>query len=109
MCRFALYQGPSIPTSHLLTTPTHSLLNQSFACRERRSPLNQDGYGIGWYTASTAPNWILGELPANKDPVFKAAASAIRSRCFFGHVRAATDGMRVSVENSHPFAWGPFL
>src|SRR5688572_13680381 len=109
MCRFAVYSGSTLPVSHLLITPTHSLLNQSFACRERRSPLNQDGYGIGWYDGQGGPHRVLGELPANKDPVFEAASRAIRSHCFFGHVRAASPTMRVSVENSHPFASGSLL
>lgn len=109
MCRFAVYQGPPIPVSHLLVTPSHSLRKQSFACRERRSPLNEDGYGIGWYNSNGGPHWIHGDLPANLDPAFEPAARAIRSACFFGHVRAATQGMVPSVENCHPFSSGPLL
>jgi glutamine amidotransferase len=104
MCRFAIYQGPPIPVSHLLVSPNHSLRKQSYACRERRTPDNEDGYGIGWYNQGPLPNLLHGELPAHQDPIFESAARNILSHCFFGHVRAASKGMHTSVINCHPFA-----
>lgn len=109
MCRFAIYLGPPIRVSHLLLSTNHSLRRQSFACRERRTPDNEDGYGLGWYSLGPLPNLLHGELPAHLDPVFDAAARSIVSHCFFGHVRAASKGMHISVSNCHPFAFGNLL
>jgi glutamine amidotransferase len=109
MCRFLIYQGPVIPVAHLLISATHSLRKQSYACRERRTADNEDGYGIGWYQHGPLPNLMHGELPAHKDPIFESAARGILSPCFFGHVRAASKGMHISVNNCHPFAHGKLL
>lgn len=57
MCRFLIYSGHSpILLSHLITSPTHSILTQSYDSRLRldtRRPHNGDGFGVGYYT--TAP------------------------------------------------------
>ena len=57
MCRFLIYSGQSpILLSHLITSPTHSILTQSYDSRLRLDttrPHNGDGFGVGYYT--TAP------------------------------------------------------
>ncbi|GAB7357938.1 hypothetical protein MBLNU230_g0105t1 [Neophaeotheca triangularis] len=57
MCRFLIYSGHApILLSHLITSPTHSILTQSYDSRLRldtRRPHNGDGFGVGYYT--TAP------------------------------------------------------
>ncbi|KAM0722223.1 hypothetical protein Q7P37_001664 [Cladosporium fusiforme] len=56
MCRFLIYSGHSpILLSHLITSPTHSILTQSYDSRLRldhRRPHNGDGFGVGYYTAA---------------------------------------------------------
>jgi glutamine amidotransferase len=56
MCRFLIYSGHSpILLSHLITTPTHSILTQSYDSRLRLDttrPHNGDGFGVGYYTAT---------------------------------------------------------
>ncbi|KAK0264162.1 hypothetical protein B0A54_12694 [Friedmanniomyces endolithicus] len=56
MCRFLIYSGHSpILLSHLITSPTHSILTQSYDSRlrlDQTRPHNGDGFGIGYYTAS---------------------------------------------------------
>lgn len=58
MCRFLIYSGHSpILLSHLITSPTHSILTQSYDSRLRLDhtrPHNGDGFGVGYYT--TAPS-----------------------------------------------------
>ncbi|KXT02200.1 hypothetical protein AC578_5944 [Pseudocercospora eumusae] len=58
MCRFLIYSGQSpILLSHLITSPTHSILTQSYDSRLRLDttrPHNGDGFGVGYYT--TPPN-----------------------------------------------------
>ncbi|USW50167.1 Putative glutamine amidotransferase type 2 domain, nucleophile aminohydrolase [Septoria linicola] len=66
MCRFLIYSGQSpILLSHLITSPTHSILTQSYDSRLRLDttrPHNGDGFGVGYYTAATgrATNYAGG-------------------------------------------------
>jgi glutamine amidotransferase len=56
MCRFLVYAGLQKPIlmADLVTKPSHSIIMQSYASRERiESPLNGDGFGVGWYTLSS--------------------------------------------------------
>ncbi|EGP90391.1 unnamed protein product [Zymoseptoria tritici ST99CH_1A5] len=56
MCRFLIYSGQSpILLSHLITSPTHSILTQSYDSRLRidhTRPHNGDGFGVGYYTTT---------------------------------------------------------
>jgi glutamine amidotransferase len=59
MCRFLIYSGQSpILLSHLITSPTHSILTQSYDSRLRidtTRPHNGDGFGVGYYTTNANP------------------------------------------------------
>ncbi|KAK0352866.1 glutamine amidotransferase subunit [Friedmanniomyces endolithicus] len=61
MCRFLIYSGHSpILLSHLITSPTHSILTQSYDSRlrlDQTRPHNGDGFGIGYYTAAPPPSF----------------------------------------------------
>lgn len=95
----------------LLIQPVHSILKQSYDSRERKEPLNGDGFGIGWY------DYRIDHLPA----VFKEITPAwsnqnlleisgkLISGSVFAHVRAATDGLDVNEFNCHPFKSGHYL
>ncbi|TKA29284.1 hypothetical protein B0A50_03794 [Salinomyces thailandicus] len=54
MCRFLIYSGHSpILLSSLITSPTHSILTQSYDSRlrlDQTRPHNGDGFGVGYYT-----------------------------------------------------------
>lgn len=58
MCRFLIYSGQSpILLSHLITSPTHSILTQSYDSRLRLDttrPHNGDGFGVGYYTSAAS-------------------------------------------------------
>ncbi|KAK5118943.1 hypothetical protein LTR62_000154 [Meristemomyces frigidus] len=58
MCRFLIYSGHTpILLSHLITSPTHSILTQSYDSRlrlDQTRPHNGDGFGVGYYTAAPA-------------------------------------------------------
>lgn len=58
MCRFLIYSGQSpILLSHLITSPSHSILTQSYDSRlrlDQTRPHNGDGFGVGYYTAAPA-------------------------------------------------------
>lgn len=47
MCRFVGYIGRKLLLADLISRPANSLIQQSYGARERREPLNGDGFGIG--------------------------------------------------------------
>ena len=108
MCRFLCYLGPAVLLADVLHRPTHSLILQSYKSRERKEPLNGDGFGVGWYApdAGPIPCVFTSLTPAWSNQNLRHLAEHVRSPCFFAHVRAASPGMRVGEENCHPFQNG---
>jgi len=129
MCRILIYHGREpITMADLITKPTHSIIRQSYASLERidNSPLNGDGFGIGWYTMtgdiiietkkvenqkeeSQTPCVFLSVTPAWNNLNLIRLAEKIKSPLFFGHVRAASPGILTSETNCHPFLFGQFM
>lgn len=110
MCRFVLYRGADITISSLVTTPSNSLIHQSFDNQEREEPLNGDGFGIAWYApeVSAEPALFRAISPAWNNQNLRHLARVTHSRTILAHVRAATPGLPVHQLNCHPFSWGPF-
>jgi predicted glutamine amidotransferase len=110
MCRFVAYLGCEIPVSSLITEPENSLINQSIHSRERKEPLNGDGFGVAWYvpTITDEPAVFKDITPAWNNINLLNLARVTKSSCIFAHVRAATPGLPVIQLNCHPFASGPF-
>lgn len=110
MCRFLAYRGVPIVMSKLLQEPKNSLVNQSLNSRERSSPTNGDGYGVGWYTQSVSaePALLRSIRPAWNDRNLLSIAPKIESDCILAHIRAATRG-EVSELNCHPFQYKNLL
>ncbi len=74
--------------------------------RDLRGVRNADGWGIAeWHDAR--PRIKKSTDPAFADAHFASIASAISSDAVIAHVRAATVGS-VTMENTHPFAHGPW-
>ena len=111
MCRFVIYKGRELLMADLLTRPKHSLIKQSYDARERREPLNGDGFGVGWYAPEIDPTPCVftSVTPAWSNRNLHRLAEKITSPCIFAHVRAASPGMVVSEINCHPFQDGRFL
>ena len=111
MCRFVCYKGPETLLADLLYRPQNSLILQSFKAKERKEPLNGDGFGVGWYAADVTPtpSVFTSLTPAWSNQNLCRLSEHVKSRCFFAHVRAASPGMRVSEANCHPFQHGRFL
>ena len=111
LCRFLCYAGPDILLSDLLYLPKNSLILQSYKAKERKEPLNGDGFGIGWYTPDISPTpCVFTSLtPAWSNQNLRRLTEHVKSRCFFAHIRAASPGMHVTEENCHPFQFGPYL
>ena len=105
MCRFAMYLGPPIQLSQLVTEPSNSIIHQSYDAKERAEPLNGDGFGVAWYVPElrAAPAVFKSISPAWNDANLLNLAPVTRSHCLLAHVRAASPGLPVHQLNCHPF------
>ncbi|CAK3796596.1 glutamine amidotransferase DUG3 [Lecanosticta acicola] len=136
MCRFLIYSGQSpILLSHLITSPTHSILTQSYDSRLRLDttrPHNGDGFGVGYYTSGPVkrrrrsseesgkdrkeelvdlgpePCIFTSTIPAWNCRNLERLASKTVSPLIFAHVRASTEGA-LSDSNCHPFSRGALM
>jgi predicted glutamine amidotransferase len=103
MCRWIAYRGKTIPLSHYVTEPAHSLVSQSIQALESTAGTNGDGFGLGWYDHHPEPGLYREIRPAWSDENLRYLCRHLLSRLFFAHVRAAT-GTPISRPNCHPFA-----
>lgn len=110
MCRFIAYLGKPMTLQHFLFEPENSLVEQSFDAKERKEPLNGDGFGIGFYVPELDPDpaRFVSTTPAWNNRNLRYLAPKIRSSCMFAHVRAASVG-DVMETNCHPFHFGRLL
>lgn len=108
MCRWIAYRGETIPLSHYVTEPAHSLVTQSIEALESTASTNGDGFGLGWYDHHPEPGLYREIRPAWSDENLRYLCRHLRSHLFFGHVRAAT-GTPVTRPNCHPFACSGWL
>lgn len=102
MCRWAAYRGEPLYLEELVTSPAHSLIEQSHCATKAKTATNADGFGIAWYGERPEPGRFRDVLPAWSDCNLKSLARQIRSRLFLAHVRAATHGS-TRRDNCHPF------
>jgi len=111
MCRFLIYKGKPIIIAELITKPAHSLIKQSVHSRERKEPLNGDGFGLGWYAPSLSqePALFTSLTPAWGNRNLRRLVDKIQSPCLFAHIRAASKGLMVSEVNCHPFQYRNLL
>ncbi|MEA3533302.1 class II glutamine amidotransferase [Rhizobium sp. CC-YZS058] len=105
MCRWAAYRGEAIYLEELVSSPAHSLIEQSHCATRAKTATNGDGFGIAWYGDREEPGRYRDILPAWSDCNLKSLARQIRSPLFLAHVRAATGG-GTRRDNCHPFVHG---
>lgn len=105
MCRWAAYKGQPIFLEELVSSPAHSLIEQSHCATRAKTATNGDGFGIAWYGDREEPGRYRDILPAWSDCNLKSIARQIRSPLFLAHVRAATGG-GTRRDNCHPFVHG---
>lgn len=105
MCRFIVYHGPSITMSTMITEPEHAMLQLAIRAQCCSTPVNADGFGISWYIPDVSVPGVYKDItPAWNNPNLKQISRAIKSPCFFAHVRAASAG-GVNHPNCHPFTY----
>ncbi|UWQ94062.1 class II glutamine amidotransferase [Rhodobacteraceae bacterium M385] len=105
MCRWAAYLGEAIYLEELLSSPGHSLIDQSRAATECKTAINADGFGVAWYGDRAEPGLYRDVFPAWSDPNLASLAHTVKSGAFLAHVRAST-GAATSRNNCHPFTHG---
>ena len=108
MCRFLAYQGQPVFLESVVSKPCHSLIQQSLHATESKTPINGDGFGLGWYGERPEPGIYRDLRPAWSDDNLLSICAQVRSPLFFAHVRAAT-GTATSRANCHPFTHGRSL
>jgi glutamine amidotransferase len=108
MCRFVMYLGEPLAIECLTTRPRHSLIHQSYKAKERREPLNGDGFGVAWYSPDISPRPAVfrSTTPAWNNTNLRELGRVTRSSCILAHVRAATPPLPVTELNCHPFTSG---
>ena len=104
MCRWAAYRGDPLYLEELVSSPAHSLIEQSHCATRAKTATNGDGFGIAWYGDRPEPGRYRDILPAWSDCNLKSLARQIRSPLFLAHVRAATGG-GTRRDNCHPFVF----
>jgi predicted glutamine amidotransferase len=106
-----------VAAAELILEAENNLRSQ--ACLDRWKEEHGDGWGIGWYPINTqstdahsvdvpTPEVLRSPGDARTDPEFEAAARSVVAPRFIAHVRQASVGQN-SVENCHPFRYGPWL
>jgi predicted glutamine amidotransferase len=106
MCRWLAYSGSPIVLEELLYKTDHSLIDQSLHARLGVEMTNGDGFGVGWYGASTdTPGIFRSVEPAWNDRNLREVAAYVESPLFLAHIRAST-GTAVQQTNCHPFRYG---
>ena len=108
MCRWIAYRGQATTLEHYVTTPSHSLIEQSIHALESTASTNGDGFGMGWYGEYPEPGLYREVRPAWSDENLRYLCRHIRSHLFFAHVRAST-GTPITRPNCHPFVCGRWM
>ena len=105
MCRWAAYRGNPLYLEELVSSPAHSLIEQSHCASRAKTATNGDGFGVAWYGDHPEPGRYRDILPAWSDCNLRSLAHQIKSPLFLAHVRAATNG-GTRRDNCHPFVHG---
>jgi glutamine amidotransferase len=92
----------------LLSSPAHSLVDQSLHSRLGAETTNGDGFGLGWYGREATPALFRSVEPAWNDANLREISTHLESRLFFAHIRASS-GSPVQQTNCHPFRFDRWL
>src|SRR5919202_5067888 len=84
----------------------HELVHGANALRVQ-SREHPDGWGLGWYVGRV-PQVVRSLSPAHGDDDFEEVSSFVSASTIVAHIRKASVGA-VSLANTHPFEWGPWL
>jgi len=110
MCRHLAWLGADRSVEELVLAPSYGLPKQAARPRWQHIDLvNQDGFGIGWFTPSGEAVNYRRVGPIEKDPDFPALAASVSSGCVVAAARGASPGMPIEAEATAPFTNGRAL
>jgi predicted glutamine amidotransferase len=72
------------------------------------SHLHADGWGLAWYDEQDHVQLAKTPEPAHTSAEFSSLAASIRADALIAHVRWATPGFALCIENTHPFTCKQF-
>lgn len=84
------------------------VLEDSLAAFIDVSHLHADGWGMAWYDEQGQFQQAKTPEPAHTSTKFASLASSIRADSLIAHVRWATPGFVLCMENTHPFVYQQF-
>jgi gamma-glutamyl hercynylcysteine S-oxide hydrolase len=67
------------------------------------SPRHPDGWGLAWWDGGPVPERRRAVGGAREDPAFHAAMAEVRAETVIVHLRGATPGLTIELDNCHPF------
>ena len=109
MCRFVVYRGKRVSLAQVISTPEHSLIEQSYQPKEMTAgTVNVDGFGVGWYNRALEPTPCIytNIVPIWNDRNLPGLSRHIASDCILATVRSATPGFGLDQSNCQPFSYG---
>lgn len=65
--------------------------------------VHPDGWGMAWWGDDPSPSVFHSTASAADDPEFSSACATVTSDAALVHLRWATPGMAITVDNCHPF------
>jgi predicted glutamine amidotransferase len=72
MCRWLAYLGEPVFLEDFVSKPCQSLIAQSRHCREAKSEVNADGFGVGWYGERERPG-LFRDVLVVSEPIDDAS------------------------------------
>jgi predicted glutamine amidotransferase len=102
MCRLLAYVAPGEANLTSLLTP------QEFERYRQLSTLHGDGWGAAWWGSGTGVRHFNSVLRAIDDDNFLEVSDGAEAAAGIVHLRWATAGLPVCLENTHPFTSGPW-
>lgn len=79
------------------------VLEDTLAALVEVSHLHADGWGLAWYDEQGHLRYARAPGPAHGSAEFSSRATSICSDALIAHVRWATPGFALCMENTHPF------
>lgn len=101
MCRLLGYIARQpVNAEHVLEDTLAALIDVS--------RLHADGWGLAWYDEQGYLQHAKTPEPAHASTEFTSLAASIRADALIAHVRWATPGFALCMENTHPFIYKQF-
>jgi len=101
MCRLLGYVARQpVSVEHVLADTLAAFIDVSH--------LHADGWGLAWYDEQGQMQHAKTPEPAHASAEFASLAASIRASALIAHVRWATPGFALCMENTHPFIYKQF-